>query len=198
MTLTIREGGSRTLVSLLQDGELDLAVVIQPIRNSALQTIPLLREELLLAVPHDHPLAQRQSVNLSELRNEPFVMLREGSYDLRYQVVAACRRAGFAPHVVLDGAEMDSVPRFVAAGVGVSILPALVLRDPAYSYGQVAVHVNAPRLMRSLVIAHRRDRYFSSAARAFSLVLRQLVGQVHSPAEEQAVENQQLAAKSTS
>ncbi|HZU77598.1 MAG TPA: LysR substrate-binding domain-containing protein [Dehalococcoidia bacterium] len=175
IALSFREGGSRTLVTMLLEGELDLAVVIQPVRNSALQATPLLREELLLAVPRDHALARRQSVSLAELRDEPFVMLREGSYDLRDQAVAACRRAGFTPRVVLDGAEMDSVPRFVAAGVGLTILPALVLRDMAQGDGPVAVRIQTPRLMRSLVVAHRRDRYFSSAAREFSRVLRELV-----------------------
>src|ERR687888_139898 len=58
ISLTFREGGSRTLVKLLEDGELDLAVVIQPIRHPVLETLPLLEEELLLAVPLGHPLAE--------------------------------------------------------------------------------------------------------------------------------------------
>src|ERR671939_41340 len=57
ISMTFREGGSRTLVKLLEDGELDLAVVIQPIKHSVLETLPLLEEELLLAVPLGHPLA---------------------------------------------------------------------------------------------------------------------------------------------
>jgi DNA-binding transcriptional LysR family regulator len=181
IALTLHEGGSRTLVKLLQEGELDLAVVIQPIRNPALHTIPLMKEELLLATPRDHPLAQRESVDLAELRDEPFVMLREGAYDLRDQVVAACRRVGFTPRVTLDGGEMDSVPRFVAAGMGVTILPAIVLRDLARGEGPVAVRIQTPRLVRSLVIAHRRDRYFSNAAREFARVLKDVVGRSNSP-----------------
>src|SRR3989440_12761385 len=49
IALTFREAGSRTLISQLEDGELDLAIVIQPIRHPALETLPLLEEELLLA-----------------------------------------------------------------------------------------------------------------------------------------------------
>src|SRR6185312_4457106 len=86
IALTFREAGSRTLVSLLEDGELDLAVVIQPVRHPALETEPLLEEELLLAVPREHPLAIGHSrVRLAQLREEPFVLLREGTYDLRDQ-----------------------------------------------------------------------------------------------------------------
>src|ERR687885_748239 len=118
--LSFREGGSRTLVNLLEEGELDLAVVIQPIRHPALETQPLIEEELLLAIPRQHPLATtsaRKRIRLADLSNEPFVLLREGAYDLRDQTLAACRRAGFEPHVALDGGEMDSVLRFVEAGI---------------------------------------------------------------------------------
>src|SRR5689334_19495282 len=57
IALSFREAGSRTLVGLLEAGELDLAVVIQPIRHPALETQPLIEEELLLAVPRKHHLA---------------------------------------------------------------------------------------------------------------------------------------------
>ena len=174
IALSFREAGSRTLVSLLEDGELDLAVVIQPVRHPALQTQPLLEEELLLAVPRQHHLAADHAsdrVRLAQLRQEPFVLLREGAYDLRDQTLTACRRAGFEPRVALDGGEMDSMLRFVAAGIGLAILPEMVLSDVDPQDGAVALRRLQPRLTRSLVIARRRDRYFPAAAREFTTVL---------------------------
>jgi DNA-binding transcriptional LysR family regulator len=173
IALTFREGGSRTLLQLLEDGDLDLAVVIQPIRHPALETLPLLEEELLLAVPRTHGLATgKRRVRLAELESESFVLLREGAYDLRDQTLAACRRAGFEPRVALDGGEMDSVLRFVAEGLGIAILPEMVMSDVDPRTGPVAVRLQAPRLSRSLVMARRRDRYFSAAAQEFMRVLR--------------------------
>src|ERR1700716_2550280 len=172
ITLEFREAGSRTLLNLLEDGELDMAVVIQPIRHPALETLPLLEEELLLAVPRQHPLADgHRRVRLAQLREEPFVLLREGTYDLRDQTLAACRRAGFEPLVALDGGEMDSMLRFVAAGIGLAILPEMVLAEIDSHSGEVAVRRLLPKLSRSLVLARRRDRYFSAAAREFTSVL---------------------------
>src|ERR1700730_9168232 len=140
ITLTFREAGSRTLLKLLEEGELDMAVVIQPIRHPVLETLPLLEEELLLVVPRDHPLASgRRRVPMAQLREEPFVMLREGAYDLRDQTLAACRRAGFEPLVALDGGEMDSMLRFVAAGLGLAILPEMVLAELDAFAGPVAL-----------------------------------------------------------
>jgi LysR family transcriptional regulator, transcription activator of glutamate synthase operon len=174
IALSFREAGSRTLVGLLEEGELDLATVIQPIRHPALETQPLIEEELLLAVPRQHHLASAGNVprvRLAQLRQEPFVLLREGAYDLRAQTLAACRRAGFEPQVALDGGEMDSMLRFVAAGIGLAILPEMVLSDVDPLDGPVALRRLQPRLTRSLVIARRRDRYFSAAAREFTTVL---------------------------
>jgi len=174
IALTFREGGSRTLLQLLEDGDVDLAVVIQPIRHPALETLPLLEEELLLAVPREHPLASgKRRVRLAELKTESFVLLREGAYDLRDQTLAACRRAGFEPRVALDGGEMDSVLRFVAAGLGIAILPEMVMTDVDPRTGPVSVRLQSPRLSRSLVMARRRDRYFSAAAQEFMRVLRE-------------------------
>jgi DNA-binding transcriptional LysR family regulator len=172
ITLSFREAGSRTLLSLLEAGELDLAVVIQPIRHPALETLPLLEEELLLALPAGHALANGHGrIRLAQLQHEPFVLLREGAYDLRDQTLAACRRAGFEPTVALDGGEMDSMLRFVAAGLGVAVLPAMVVADVDPRERQVAVRRLQPRLTRALVIARRRDRYFSAAAREFTTIL---------------------------
>jgi LysR family transcriptional regulator, transcription activator of glutamate synthase operon len=174
IALAFREAGSRTLLTLLEDGELDMAVVIQPIRHPVLETRPLLEEELLLAVPRDHPLANgRRRVALAQLRDQPFVLLREGAYDLRDQTLAACRRAGFEPQVALDGGEMDSMLRFVGAGIGLAILPEMVVAefDQDAHEGPIAVRRLLPKLSRSLVLARRRDRYFSAAAREFTSVL---------------------------
>jgi DNA-binding transcriptional LysR family regulator len=174
ITLTFREAGSRTLVSLLEEGELDMAVVIQPVRHPALHTQPLIEEELLLAVPRQHHLAAAGAagrIRMSQLRQEPFVLLREGAYDLREQTLGACRRAGFEPRVALDGGEMDSMLRFVAAGIGVAILPEMVLAELDPDDSPVVLRKLQPRLVRALVIARRRDRYFSAAAREFTTVL---------------------------
>src|SRR5947207_899604 len=106
ISLGFREAGSRTLLKLLEEGELDLAVVIQPIRHPVLETQLLVEEELLLTLPRQHHLAGSTHSNdgrvkVSQLRQEPFVLLREGAYDLRDQTLAACRRAGFDPRVAL-------------------------------------------------------------------------------------------------
>jgi DNA-binding transcriptional LysR family regulator len=175
IALVFRQEGSLSLVRRLVEGELDVAVVIQPVHHPALTTEPLLEERLLLALPPGHRLAGGGAVDPAGLRDEPFVMLREGVYDLRDQTLAVCHRAGFEPRVSLDGGEMDSVLRFVASGLGVAILPETVLegRGP---HAPVGVPLADPLLRRTLALARRTDRAFPAAARAFAGLLRREVG----------------------
>src|SRR6202011_5324808 len=77
VTLNVVEAGSRDLVDRLASGDLDRALVILPVpREELFDTIPLIREELVLAVARKHPLAKRKVVRVSELRGVPLVMFR--------------------------------------------------------------------------------------------------------------------------
>jgi DNA-binding transcriptional LysR family regulator len=165
--LDLRESGSRLLVQALERGDLDLALVILPVRQPALQTQPLRQEHLVLVAATTHALADRREVELRELRGVPFVMFREG-YDLRDVTLAACRRLGFEPSVAVEGGEMDAVLRLVAAGLGVAVVPEMVVEPGA---GLVGVPISRPHLSRTIALAWRRDRYQSAAA----LALRELV-----------------------
>src|SRR6266849_1603750 len=88
--LALREAGSGDLVAALEEGALDVALVILPVRHDVLETQPLLREELVLALARTHPLAKRRTISVADLRDVPLVMFREG-YDLRNATDAASR-----------------------------------------------------------------------------------------------------------
>src|SRR2546423_1551637 len=118
----------------------------------AIETGPLLREELVVAVPHDHALASRKTVSITDLKGVPLVMFREG-YDLRATTVAACRRAGFEPVFALEGGEMDGVLRLAAAG----LRGAWVLRPVIGSPGPLRAARLAQPLPREVWLANRRE-----------------------------------------
>lgn len=159
--LKLHEAGSRDLVRELDEGILDVALVILPVRHPSLVTTPLLREELVVAVGGDHPLAARRSVALADLRDVPLVMFREG-YDLRATTLAACAAAGFKPRFAVEGGEMDGVLRMASAGLGVAIVPSMVV---ARSGPLRAIRISRPALTRTVAFAHRKDRRPSRAAR---------------------------------
>ncbi|MDP9321712.1 MAG: LysR family transcriptional regulator [Chloroflexota bacterium] len=169
VTLSVIEAGSRDLVDRLAAGDLDLALVILPLpREELFETTPLLREELVLAVAKTHPLARRKTVRVSDLRGVPLVMFRDG-YDLRSATITACEQAGFHPTFAIEGAEMDGVLRMAAAGVGVAVVPSMVVERGG---PLVAVRISQPTLSRSVGVAFRKDRHRSRAADAFVARLR--------------------------
>lgn len=168
ISFSLREAGSQPLLSLLVQGDLDVALLILPVRNPALQSELLLDEPIMVGLPNGHPLTQRSSLTIDELRAEPFVMFREG-YDLREVTLDACRRAGFEPRIALEGGEMDSVLRFVSSGLGVALLPAMVLN----AEGPHGVPLSAPSLSRQIGLAYRRDRTLPASARSLVEALRE-------------------------
>jgi len=169
--LKLREAGSRDLVRDLDQGSLDVALVILPVMHRSLETVPLLREELVLAVGPGHALAERKTVALTALRDTPLVMFREG-YDLRATTLAACAAAGFEPVFAVEGGEMDGVLRLTEAGVGVAIVPSMVVPKGGPLH---AVRISPPQLTRTIAFAYRRDRRVSRATLELMTMVTSLV-----------------------
>lgn len=168
--LKVEESGSQDLSRSLVRGELDLALVIVPPEGAdpALTTRTVFREDLMVACAADRPPpVNRPSIRLADLRETPVVMFREG-YDLRETTLQACRGAGYEPRLAVEGGEMDAVLRFVQAGLGVAIVPSMVL---AGRPGLRGIPLAPPGLSRTVAVAHRTDVPPTNAARAFGEVL---------------------------
>lgn len=160
--LRLHESGVQTLLDLLETGLTDVAVVTLPVEDENLTVVPIFTEEMVIAVWCDHPLAGRGEVAISELQGEPWVLSPE-NYELRETVLLACERAGFTPRVVLDGGETDTLMHFVAAGMGIALVPRLAVQCSA---NLVSLRVSDQHLERSLGVVWRGDRVASPAARA--------------------------------
>ncbi len=162
ITLRLHEAGIQSLLDLLESGLTDLAVVALPVSDEALTVTPLLNEPLVLIVSPHHPLAGRNEVAMTELRNERWI-LSPASYELREATLKACRDAGFTPQTVMEGGETETLVRFVAAGLGIALVPALAV---AGFHGVVSLTIRDQTLTRSLGLVWRSDRTASPAARA--------------------------------
>ncbi|GAA3982998.1 LysR family transcriptional regulator [Streptomyces plumbiresistens] len=149
------EGPTHTLVERLTDGALDLAVVsdypsgLPP--ADGVTTTMLCEDELLVALPREHRLADAGTVDLWELRDEPWL---QNAYGDRPTMLAdACSRAGFTPRKIIRIAEWSAKFGYAAAGLGVALVPSLAawavpdelvlcrLTDPAL---RRTVHVALP------------------------------------------------------
>lgn len=124
-TLQDIETGDQALAFLKH--RIDVGVVRPPFPLDDFQYLPLVREPLVAVVPADHALAGRSAVRSDELADEDFILfprrLGQGLFDA---VMAACLEHGFRPRIQLETERMQMIVCQVAAGAGVSIVPACV------------------------------------------------------------------------
>jgi len=114
-------------VTALTEGSLDLGLLRPPVRSSAVEVHVLRREPLIAVLPEHHALAARSRVQLSDLKDDPFITYPSHRRSVVYEAVMdACQRAGFVPGNVHEVAETSTLVSFVAAGLGVALVPASV------------------------------------------------------------------------
>lgn len=168
--LHVNEGSSQDLIADLLARELDLALIVHPEQgvDASLHAAPVLRESLVVAsVASGPPPTLNPQLALDELRDTPLVMFRPG-YDLRDVTLQACRRAGFTPRFAVEGGEMDAVLAFVEAGLGVALVPSMVLVNrPSLR----ATPLASPGMRRTIALAHRRRAVLPHAAEALRRTL---------------------------
>lgn len=116
------------------EGRVDLAITSARPHDRQTGWAGLLNEPLRLAVPTHHRLAAETTVALTDVATEPFIALRP-TYLLRGLTERLCREAGFSPRIAFEGDDLPIVQGFVAAGLGVALVPdAHGLPDTALRY----------------------------------------------------------------
>jgi DNA-binding transcriptional LysR family regulator len=111
-------------VSGLLDGTLDLGLLRPPVREHSLEVEILRREQLVAVLPKGHRLAAAAAVPLEQLEDEPFVMYPSHFRSVLHDAVEdTCAAHGFRPRVALEVSETATLVSFVAAGLGVSLVP---------------------------------------------------------------------------
>lgn len=150
--LHVSEQGSRGLLEGLAGGELDLALITTSDAASAerfLVSRLLVEELVVVSAGQAPPVTESSAITLAELALLPQVVFN-ATYDLRATTDAAFRATGVTPDVVVEGAEMDAVLRFVERGIGVAVVPAMVLIDRP---GLRGVRLTEPTLTRTISVA---------------------------------------------
>ena len=114
-------------VARLIDGTLDLGLLRPPVHERDLDTEVLRSEPLIAVLPESHPLADSDAVPLERLKEEPFVTYPSHFRSVLHDAVEdACAAHGFKPLAAHEVAETATLVSFVAAGLGVSLVPASV------------------------------------------------------------------------
>lgn len=136
-------------------------------------TRPLVVEPYLAVMPADSTWAQRESLPLRELAEVPWVDNDVARGPCRQALLDACTAVGFSPDFSVETQDYPTAIRFVAAGVGLTVLPRLGTVDlPA---GVVAVPIVDPTPTRAIRVRIREDALNNPAAQRFLGLLDQTV-----------------------
>jgi len=128
--VSLREDSTRDMFAMAVQGEIDLAIAALDVeRPPGLDSVPLVREPVLMALPATHPLASHEDVDLRLLRHDTFILFKEGT-GLRAVSDQAAKRAGFVPHVGFQTSSHNRLLALVSEGLGVGFVPASAVSDP--------------------------------------------------------------------
>ncbi|MCZ2849117.1 LysR substrate-binding domain-containing protein [Modestobacter sp. VKM Ac-2978] len=156
------------LAGLLED-TLDLGVLRPPASTPSLAVQVIEEEELVVALPKEHPLPVGRPVALADLADEPFVLFARTHGEGFWQVVTqACGQAGFSPNIVYDAEHVHTMVGLVASGMGVSLVPQAVRRLNLTGVRYERLAGTAPRLPLALAWDPRRS--FPALERVLEIV----------------------------
>ncbi|MEU0582448.1 LysR substrate-binding domain-containing protein [Streptomyces sp. NPDC006132] len=119
--LSLLEDNSDRLVEAVRDGTVDLALVGTAGAPEGLESLTLISERLVVAVPAGHPLAEQRRVLLADLAGHPLVCMPPGT-GLRTVFDRACAAQGLRPVIALQASAADAVADLAARGLGVAVL----------------------------------------------------------------------------
>lgn len=164
-------------LAALKAGDADVAVTVEasfaPIADDSVRLVHVLDDPMHVALPADHRLAGRARIPLAELADEQWIpgTSQASCPDTAIQV-RACREAGFEPRVAFQSDDYGAIQGFIAAGVGVALIPDLALIAPREDIVIRAVDGPAPcrRIMAATLAGARRK----PAAQAMLDILREV------------------------
>lgn len=174
LALTVVDDHMQRLLPRLTDGELDLAVVydhevLPEAAPGRLRRVPLFDDTYRAVLPPGHRLARPDAVDLADLADEAWVGGQAGS--AWFGIVRhACRAAGFEPRTSLGSDDYRAVQAFVAAGLGVAVIPGLAVVNATPGVEVRRLRSGAP--VRRISVAYPADEFQPPAVRTMTTILR--------------------------
>lgn len=147
------------LINGVVHGDFNLAMIApMPLeeQETRISGTALFTEKIIALVPIHHPIANRTSIMLEELKDDPFVVLPAG-FVFRDKVVNACEKAGFSPKIAFEGKDIDALKGLVSAGLGVALMPEMTLVDNT-PQSTVMVPLSNSNLARTVGVIYPTQR----------------------------------------
>lgn len=127
LRLYMREELPKALPRALEEGVHDIIITPLPVRAAEIETVTLFREPLLFTVGADHPLAQRKTLQLADLKGQEVLALGPG-HVLHDPIPTLCKDAGARLRLEFEGTSLDMLREMIVMGFGGAFMPGLYVR----------------------------------------------------------------------
>jgi len=164
----------QTALDSVLAGEVDFGVLVEPPPTDELQGEAILDDPFCLVVPPGHRLAHRRTVGWSALDGEPLVLLDHASGSRRL-IDEALAQHGSRCEVRQQVGHPATVFRMVEQGIGISVMPALAM--PPAGLQALVVRPLLPKVQRTIMLVHRRNRAPSPLAQRVWSLIREMAAQ---------------------
>ena len=138
LELLLVEEKTDQILARLRDGRLDAGILALPIHDDQLHVEPLFDEPFLLAVPQQHPMAGKDSLDVRDLDRQHLLLLEEG-HCLRDQALEVCSLGGADERDGSRPTTLETLRQMAASGVGITLLPMLAVQPPVPASPDIAL-----------------------------------------------------------
>ncbi len=172
--LMVREHSVSELKTAVAIGEVDFALLYEPLENN-FERIPLLAERTLLALPAHHPFAQQYgkvngepypTMSFARMHGQPFIRLQE-SRRMSQLYSDLCMKTQCRPDVVFEANSIIDAAELCAAGMGATLVTDMVVNNGRWSEPPCFFNLEEEVEERQLVVAYGKNKHLSQAARKF-------------------------------
>lgn len=152
----------------LKDSEYDIAIIPDSYLSLDQESVVLLEDEFILAVPRTNPLSEREAIDLSEAKDFPFVAMRAG-FPTRKCLDESCRKAMFQPVISVECDDLATYSHFVRSGYGLALISSLSWFKSSEHVR--FIHLSNPRCSRLICLAWPSSKPVSEVRDIFSVYL---------------------------
>jgi DNA-binding transcriptional LysR family regulator len=182
--LNFRPQSDDVLPVMLETGKLDMAVcMIDASPNPAIKSIRLRAERIFLLAHTSHPLAGQRTVKPADLAGQT-LLLTEGGCGYRLKLDRVMAMQNIRPGNVTEFSSVEAIKQCVAAGMGLGLLPAIVVARELRQHQLKALHWAGPSLDIATHILWHKDKWVSPAMAAFMELVREKLEDDESESED--------------
>lgn len=172
VSLELVEYGAKQIGKLVEEGEIDLGIVVLPVNEDKFNTYPFIEDEFVLYLHENHKLTSQKNIYLNELRNEKFILFSE-DFSLHDYIIQACEEVGFTPDISYQSSQWDLMIELVSSNLGITLLPKSVY-DKQTKKNVKVIPINHPTLRWRLGIITKKESYQSFALKELLDILEEM------------------------